>query len=170
MNKKVKYITQAAIIAAIYAVLTLVTWQFSSYAIQVRVAEALCVLILYTPAAVPGMFVGCLIGNLFMGTWADVLFGSMATLLAAVITSRIPPKAKYIYPLPTVIINTLVVPFILYYGYGITSMGNTTGTVATLLIMALSVFLGEVVACFVIGLPLMKLLGRIWPVLDRNNE
>lgn len=170
MNKKVRFITQAAIIAAIYAVLTLVTWQFSSYAIQVRVAEALCVLILYTPAAVPGMFVGCLISNIFMGTWADILFGSLATLLAAVITAGIPKKAKYIYPLPTVIVNALVVPFILYYGYGITSMGNATGTVATLLFMGVSVFLGEVVACFVIGLPLMKLLGRIWPVLDRNNE
>lgn len=170
MNKKVRFITQAAIIAAIYAVLTLVTWQFSSYEIQVRVAEALCVLIYYTPAAVPGMFVGCLISNIFMGTPVDMVFGSLATLIAALITTRIPRKAKMLYPLPTVIVNAVIVPLILYYGYGITSMGNATGTVVTLLILASSVAIGEAIACFAIGLPFMKLLDRIWPYMDRNNE
>lgn len=170
MNKKVRFITQAAIIAAIYAVLTLLTLQFSSYAIQVRVAESLCVLICYTPAAIPGMFVGCLISNIFSGTLADIIFGSLATLVAGLITAKMPKKQKKLYPIPTVVVNTVVVPFILYYGYGITSMGNAKGTVATLLLMAGTVCIGEVIACFFIGLPLIKILDRIWPIIGKDNE
>ena len=168
MKSKIRYITYAAIIAAVYAVLTMVTWQFSSLAIQVRVAESLCVLILYTPAAVPGMFVGCLIANLMSGTWVDVIFGSLATLFSAVITKKISSFGKYLIPLPTILINTLTIPFVLYYGYGITAMGSIESKAACIAIMALSVFIGESISCYGIGIPLMKAFDRIWPVISRE--
>lgn len=166
MNKRVRFITHAAIIAAIYAVLTIATWEFSSLAIQVRVAEALCVLIYYTPAAVPGVFVGCLLANVFGGSWIDIVFGSLATLIAALITGAIPKKLKYLYPLPTIVVNTLIIPFVLYFGYGVTSMGNATSMVAVLALLALSIFIGETISCYVIGIPLMNALKYIWPKIS----
>ncbi|MBP5331464.1 MAG: QueT transporter family protein, partial [Lachnospiraceae bacterium] len=78
-KKSVQLIAQAAIIAAIYVVLSLATYQFSYLEIQCRVAEALCMTIFYTPAGVWGVFVGCLITNIFGGAWLDMVFGSLAT-------------------------------------------------------------------------------------------
>ena len=170
MNTKIRFITQAAVIAAVYAVLTLATWEFSSYAIQVRASEALCVLIYFTPAAIPGMFVGCLLANIYSGAWIDVVFGSLATLVAALITGKIPKKHKYLYPLPTVLVNAAVIPFVLYYGYGITSMGNFTTTFGCIGIMVLTIMAGEAIACYGIGIPFMKAMTKIWPKISGETE
>lgn len=173
MNKKTKYIVHGAIIAALYAVLTMALWEFSSLAIQVRLSEALCVLPLFTPAAVPGLFIGCLISNLLSGTWIDVVFGSLATLIAAILTYVIGKKCrlaisgqlsrqrKCLAPLPAVVVNAIIIPLVLYYGYGITAMGNAVTTIGVLALLALSILIGQAIACYLIGMPLMHVFERI---------
>ena len=83
-QQRVRFITLAAIIAALYVVLTLVSAAFglSSGVIQVRISESLCILAFFTPAAIPGMTIGCLVSNLVTGANVlDVVFGTLATLL-----------------------------------------------------------------------------------------
>ncbi|MBR6950672.1 MAG: QueT transporter family protein [Oscillospiraceae bacterium] len=171
--KKTRFIVYAAVIAALYAVLTMALWEFSSLAIQVRLSEALCILPLFTPAAIPGLFIGCAVANILSGTWVDNVFGSLTTLAAAAVTAVIGKRfslgrrqglsrpRRWLAPLPAVVFNALVIPFVLYFGYGITSMGSTTATVGVLALMALSVFVGQAIACYVVGIPLMLLLERI---------
>ena len=182
MNKTAKFITQAAIIAAIYAVLSILTYSFSHLEIQCRVAEALCMTIFYTPAAIPGLFVGCLITNLLGGAWLDIVFGSLATLIAALLTKPITNrlhnkygntlsvKSSLLIPIPTVLVNALVIPFVLYYGYGITEMGSATSTLAVLGLMAFSVGAGEVISCYVFGPIIVKVLNRVDRVLHITEE
>lgn len=164
-NNRIRYITRGAIIAAIYAVLTIATWQFSSLAIQCRVSESLCVLYTMLPEAVPGIFVGCLISNMFSGTIVDIVFGSFATLLAGIITRKMGQKmgkrCKWLVPLPTVLVNTLIIPFVLMYGYGITEFGGVSATAGVLGMLALSIFIGETISCYVIGIPLMKFFEKM---------
>ena len=81
-NKKVLFLTQAAMIAAIYVVLTIVFQPFSFGQIQVRIAEALTILPVFTPTAIPGLYVGCMIGNILGGSiLPDIIWGSFATLI-----------------------------------------------------------------------------------------
>ena len=84
-DPRVLRITQGAVIAALYVVLTMVFAPISFGPVQVRIAEALCILPMFTPAAIPGLFIGCLIANLIGGgIILDVIFGSIATLIGAV--------------------------------------------------------------------------------------
>ena len=167
MKKRIRFLCHAAIIAALYAVLTFATWQFSSMGIQVRLAEALCILPAFTPAAIPGLFVGCLLANLMGGNLYDILFGSLATLFAAVLTRLIGKalqnkKTKpYLLPLPAIIVNALAVPFILYYGYGITSFLGFDSTLPVLALSALSVFIGQSISCAAVGIPLYFAFEKI---------
>ena len=121
-NKKVLFAVQAAMIAALYVVLTYITnlLGLASGTIQVRFSEALCILPVFTPAAIPGLFIGCLISNLITGgiIW-DIIFGSIATLLGALGTYFL-RKKKFVYTLPPVIANIIIVPLVLRYGYGLT--------------------------------------------------
>ena len=119
-NKKVLFIVQAAMIAAIYVVLTMFISAFNlaSGAIQVRVSEALTILPYFTPAGIPGLFIGCLLSNLSPGaTVYDVVFGSLATLLGAVGTYLL-RRHKFLCTLAPVAANMLIIPFVLRYGYG----------------------------------------------------
>ena len=118
-NQKTLFLAQAAIIAAIYVVLTVAFAPLSYGEIQVRFSEALTVLPYFTPAAVPGLFIGCLIAN-FMGgaVLPDIIFGSIATLLGA-LGSRFLRKNKYLVPVPPILANAIIVPFVLRYAYGI---------------------------------------------------
>jgi uncharacterized membrane protein len=158
MNKKSAFITQSAMIAAMYAALTVCTWQFSSLAIQFRLAEAMCVLPALTPAAIPGLTVGCALANLFAGNIPDAIFGTLATMLAAIATKLLADLCKGkllgLYPLPAVLFNTVAVPFILYYGYGYTTFGNLDSAVTVILTYALSVFIGQTTVCYGVGIPL----------------
>ncbi len=123
-NKKVLFAVQAAMIAALYVVLTYITnlLGLASGTIQVRFSEALCILPVFTPAAIPGLFIGCLISNLITGgiIW-DIIFGSIATLLGALGTYFL-RKKKFVYTLPPVIANIIIVPLVLRYGYGFTTV------------------------------------------------
>ena len=143
-NKKVLFLTQAAMIAAIYVVLTIIFRPFSFGEIQVRIAEALTILPVFTPAAIPGLVIGCLIGNLLGGSvlW-DVIFGSLATLIGALFTYLLRNRSKYLAPLPPILANTVIVPFVLYYAYGVN---------LPIPLMMLTVGIGEVISCGVLGM------------------
>lgn len=142
-KKNVLFLTQAAMIAALYVVLTLVFQAISFSEIQVRIAEALTILPAFTPAAVPGLFIGCIIGNIIGGSiLPDIIFGSLATLLGACFTYLLRKKSRYIAILPPIISNTLIVPFILRYAYGIN---------LPIPIMMLTVGIGEIISCGAFG-------------------
>ncbi|MBP5595616.1 MAG: QueT transporter family protein [Pseudobutyrivibrio sp.] len=114
-------ITQGAMIAALYVVLTWIAnaLGLANGAIQVRFSEALCILPIFTPAAIPGLFVGCLLANILNGCviW-DIIFGSIATLIGAFGTYFL-RKTKFVFTLPPVISNAVIVPFVLRYAYGV---------------------------------------------------
>lgn len=141
-NEKTTFITQGAVIAAIYVVLVFVFYYWSFGPIQFRVAEALTILPVFTPAAVPGLFIGCLIANITGGAviW-DIVFGSLATLIGAVGTYML-RKHPWAAPLPPILANTVIVPFVLKYAYGTEGM---------LWYFMLTVGLGEVIVCGVLG-------------------
>lgn len=143
------FMVQAAMIAAIYVVLTMVFAPFGFGEIQVRIAEALTVLPLFTPAAIPGLFIGCVIANLFgRAIVLDVIFGSLATLLGAVGTYLL-RNNKRLALMPPVIANALIVPFVLKYGYGVP---------LPIPFMMLTVGLGEVISCCMLGSVVRKAL------------
>ena len=156
-NKNVTFLTQAAMIAAIYVVLTLVFRPISFGEIQVRIAEALTILPVFTPAAVPGVFVGCLIANIIGGgILPDIVFGSLATLIGAVLTYKLREKNVLMAPVPPIAANTIIVPFVLFYGYGIN---------LPIPFMMLTVGVGEVLSCGVLGLVLYSALKRYKHIL-----
>jgi len=144
-NRKSTYLTQAAMIAALYVVLTQISHMFGldSHAIQLRFSEALTILPVFTPAAVPGLFVGCLLANFFAGClpW-DIVFGSLATLLGALGTYAL-RKHKWLAPIPPILTNTIIVPFVLAYVY------HFEGSVPYFM---LTVGIGELISCGVLGI------------------
>lgn len=157
-NKNVKMITQGAIIAALYVVLTMVAnaMGLANHAIQVRFSEALCVLPFFTVAAIPGLTVGCLISNLLTGAMVwDVLFGSLATLLGAIGTYVL-RKHKVLMLFPPVIANVVIVPFVLRYGYGFTWMFNDVEW--SIPYFAFTVGVGEIISVCGLGTVLLNAL------------
>ncbi len=152
--KSTKFLTQAALIAALYVVLTEISTLLglSSGVIQVRFSEAMCVLPLFTPAAIPGLTVGCIISNLLAGgiLW-DVVFGSLATLIGAVGTYYLSRVNKYLSPLTPILSNTIIIPFVLKLAYGFEG---------TLGFFFVTVFAGEFISCALLGIPLMLALEK----------
>ena len=120
MNKKVLYLVHGAVIAALYVVLTMLAnaLGLANYPIQVRFSEALTILPVFTPAAIPGLFLGCIISNTMTGCMLlDIIFGSLATLIGAFGTYLLRDKNKWLAPLPPIIANIIIVPFVLAYVY-----------------------------------------------------
>lgn len=152
-NKKALFITQAAVIAALYVVLVVVFNYISFGPIQFRVAEALTILPYFTPAAIPGLFIGCILANVIGGAvvW-DIIFGSIATLIGAVFTYLLRNKSKFLAPLPPVLANTIIVPWVLKYAYGAEEM---------VWFMAVTVGIGEILACYVLGMILLFALNKV---------
>ena len=164
MYKKVLSLVHAAVIAALYVVLTFVanSLGLASYAIQVRFSEALTILPYFTPAAIPGLFIGCLLSNILTGCMPlDVLFGSLATLLGALDTyylcGRAKPSAQtgnrkgWLAPLPPILANTLIVPFVLAYVY------RFEGSLPYFMV---TVCIGEILSCGVLGSILRNVLQK----------
>ncbi len=147
MNKT-KLVTQAAIIAAVYAALTIALMPYSYGVMQVRVSEALTVLPFFTSAAVPGLFIGCIIANIVggYGIW-DIVLGSTATLIAAYTSYKL--KRKIWVPLPPVIANALIIGTMLHYFLDL-----------PLLYCIGWVGLGELIACYGLGYPLLRFLEK----------
>jgi hypothetical protein len=106
-NKSTLFLVQAALIAAVYVVLTLVFAPFSYGEIQVRISEALTILPFFTPAAIPGLFVGCILANLLGGAIPlDIAFGSIATLIGAVFTYKLRNSNKWLAPVPPIVASS----------------------------------------------------------------
>ena len=150
---KIKYLAQAGIIAALYIVFTVIANAagLASGVIQVRISEALTVLPFFTPAAIPGLFLGCLLSNIIGGCviW-DIIFGSLATLLGALGTYAIRKKLPdWCAAIPPIIANTLIVPFVLSYAYEVPD---------SIPFLMLTVGAGEVISCGILGILLLKLL------------
>lgn len=149
-NKKIQYLTVSAMIAAVYLALTMLFYAISFSPMQSRLAEALTVLPYFTPLAIPGLFVGCLISNILGGNgiW-DIIFGSLATLLSAFLTYKLTfgrPRRKWLAPLPPVLINAVVIGAMLSVLYEL-----------PLFVTMLEVGVGQIIACYVAGFPLMLL-------------
>ncbi len=145
MNRnKIRTIAYAALIAAAYVALTMISAMFglSSGAVQIRISEALCVLPIFTFAAVPGVTVGCFLANILCGgTVYDIIFGTLATLIAAVITHFI--KNPAFSSLPTIASNAIIIPIVL--------IASGVGNIDLFPYFALTVGLGEVISCGVLG-------------------
>jgi len=140
----------SGIIAAVYAVLTILLQAISFQAVQVRVSEALTLLPVLFPAAIPGLTIGCLLANLMSPVgWMDIVFGTMATLIAAVLT-RVLRKNLYLAALMPVLSNAIIIGIMLHVAFG-----------EPLWMSMLTVGAGEALACFVLGIPLVKGLEKV---------
>ena len=161
-HNRILSLTQAAMIAAIYVVLTYVFSAFSFGQVQIRIAEALTILPVFTPAAIPGLFVGCLIGNIAGGAvLPDIIFGSIATLIGAVGTRLLRKRNPVICTLPPIVANTIIVPFVLRFAYGVN---------LPIPFMMLTVGIGEVVGCGVFGVLLHSILKRYKEVIFKTSR
>ena len=151
-DKKVLFLTQGAMIAALYVVLTMIFAPISFSEIQVRVSEALTILPVFTPAAVPGLFIGCIIANILGGAvLPDIIFGSIATSIGAVFTWKLRERSPYLAPIPPIVSNAVIVPFVLRYAYGVP---------LPIPFMMLTVGIGEVISCGVFGMILYFALKK----------
>ncbi len=149
-----KFMAQGAIIAALYAALTILFAPISYGAVQVRISEAFTILPLFTPAAIPGLFIGCLLANILGGAivW-DIIFGSIATLIGAALGYLLRFN-RWLVPIPTIVSNSVIIPFILKYGYAIDMPIG-------LLIVYIAI--GEIIGCYLLG----ELLGSA--ILKRGD-
>lgn len=157
-SNRVLLLCQAALIAALYIVLTFIAnaMGLANYAVQVRFSEALTILPYFTPAAIPGLFVGCLLSNILTGcALPDIIFGSLATLIAAILTYKLRSN-KWLAPIPPIAANAIIIPFVLLYAYGIKPLWFSFITVTA----------GEIISCGILGMLLLislqKHAGRIF--------
>lgn len=151
-NKNVRFITTAAMIAALYVVLVLAFAPISFGAIQARIAEALTILPYFTPAAIPGLTVGCLISNILGGAdMLDIIFGTLATLIGAFGSYYI-RKFKYLVWLPPFLANTIIVPWVLRIAYFAED---------SIPYMMFTVGVGEILTCGILGTALLLVLSRV---------
>jgi uncharacterized membrane protein len=155
--KNTKFLIQASVIAAVYAVLTIMLMPFSYGVMQVRISEALTVLPYFTPAAIPGLFIGCLVSNM-VGPYGlmDMVLGSSATLIAAICSYYLRSRPLLV-PLPPVLANGIVVGSMLYFVYKVPM---------PLTVCMLWVAAGELIACYAIGYPLLRLLQKYKKIFE----
>ena len=150
-SKKLVFICQAAVIAALYVVLTYVFSAFASGVIQVRVSEALTILPAFTPAAIPGLVIGCLLSNTLTGcVLLDIIFGSVATLIGA-LGSYALRRHTWLVPIPPIVSNMIIVPFVLRFAYGATDAFP---------FMIATVGAGEIISCYLLGMILYGALKK----------
>ena len=157
-NKSVLFITHSAVIAGIYTALTLIGAPLASGVWQLRISEMLTILPVLTPAAVPGLAIGCILSNLIMGaSIIDVVFGSLASLIGAVFTyllRNIALEKKhmgFIASIPPILANTIIIPIVLYF---------TINTEFSIYFMMLTVAVGEIASCGVLGTLLLGILKK----------
>ena len=151
-SKKLVFICLAAVIAALYVVLTYVFSAFASGVIQVRVSEALTILPAFTPAAIPGLVIGCLLSNTLTGcVLLDIIFGSVATLIGA-LGSYALRRHTWLVPIPPIVSNMIIVPFVLRFAYGATDAFP---------FMIATVGAGEIISCYLLGMILYGALKKV---------
>jgi len=158
-NDAIFFICRAGIIAGLYVALTYLASALglASGVIQFRISEILTILPFFTLSAVPGLFIGCLLSNILTGCvlW-DIIFGSLATLLGAIgsylIGKFLPKKlATWTVAIPPILFNILIVPFVLRYAYGVED---------AIWFLMLTVGAGEVVCCYIAGVPLLFAIDK----------
>lgn len=151
MKASTKFLVQAALLAAIYSALTIVLGSFGYGPIQFRIAEALTVLPAVMPSAIPGLFIGCILANWFGGFgMIDIIFGSLATLLAGFSTYLL-RKYRFLFPLPPVIFNAIIVGAYVYILYD-----NSFSMALTMFFIGIS----EFIICYTLGLPLISFIKK----------
>lgn len=171
MKKSASFLAQSAVIAALYATLTLLPFGLSFDALQFRFAEALTILPFFTPAAIPGLAIGCVIANIWSRFGIiDVIFGSLATLLAALLTYYLSKVkfGRFFAPMPPVILNGLFVGALIAVAT-VPKTFNADIFIKTFIPFALSVGFGELVVCYGLGLPLLLVLDRYKYKIFKNN-
>ena len=155
MKRNTLSLTRAALIAALYVILTFISQMFglASGVIQIRLSETLTVLPLFYKEAIPGLWIGCIIANILTGCapW-DVVFGSLATLLGAIGTYYIGRKKPILGPVFPVISNMVIVPLVLQAVYGVKE---------SFIFLAVTVGIGEVICCGLLGWQLYKALKNV---------
>ena len=159
---KTASLTHAAIIAALYIVLTFIAnaLGLANYAVQVRFSESLTVLPYFTPAAIPGLFIGCLLSNILTGcALPDIIFGSIATLIGAFVTHAL-RRYKWAAPIGPILSNAIIIPYVLLYSYGIRPLWFSFVTVT----------IGEIISCGILGMILLTTLEKYRNVLFKNGE
>lgn len=154
----VKRLVRCAVIAAVYVVLCLALAPFSYGAVQVRIAEALCLLPVFGAEYIVGVTLGCFLANLLGSTVIDVMFGTLATLLACLVTYKLRDvRVKGLAipaSLPPVVFNMLIVG-----AFEITFFfSDTAPTAALAAFNAVAVGIGEIISCTVVGVALVKLV------------
>ena len=157
--KRARFTAHAALIAALYVALTYIAFWLGldKGAVQLRFSEALCALLCFTPAAIPGLTVGCVLANLLTGAhFLDVIFGSLATLLGAfggyALRSFAKKRAFVFMPtLPTVLANAIIVPLLLIFVYGVED---------AYLFLLCTVTLGELLSATALGTVLILALRK----------
>lgn len=155
-------LTQAAIIAALYIVLTFLSNAFglANFAVQVRFSESLTILPYFTKAAIPGLFIGCLLSNILTGcAMPDIVFGSLATLIGAVVTYAL-RRYKWAAPIGPILSNAVTIPFVLLYAYGIKPLWFSFVTVTA----------GEIISCGLLGMLLLFALEKHRRTLFRYEK
>ena len=150
-NKKVKRLTEAAVVAAIYVALTLISKPFTIGFVEVRISEALCILPFFLPGSVWGLFAGCFIANVFSGSIIDIVIGSLATLIGAYVTSKI--KNKWLCPLPAIISNTVLIPFVIMNYSGVWNL-------SAYLVASGGVLASEIASVYILGMVLLLALEK----------
>ena len=158
-SRGVRKMTRGALIASLYVALTYVASVFglSSGVIQFRISEALTILPVFMPEAIPGLFIGCIISNLMTPAVhpLDILFGSIATLIGALLTyllRHLPERFKWIATLPPILANSIIVPFVLMFAYGVPG---------SYFYFMLTVFIGEAVCAGIGGTVLYFALRKV---------
>lgn len=159
-NKAVYFMVYGAAIAAIYVVLTMMFAPIAFGPVQFRISEALCILPFFTPAAIPGLFLGCLLSNLLCGAATlDVIFGSLATLVGAAGSYAL-RRHKWAVCVPPILANAVVIPWVLRYAYGSPDL---------IPVAMVTVGIGEILAIGVLGNLLLAALSRYRYVIFRKN-
>lgn len=162
MNKKTLYLTYAALIAALYVVLVKIFEPISYNDIQARVAEALTVLPYFTPAAIPGVTLGCLISNLLSPApnVYDIVLGTLATLIAAILSYEL-RKYKYLVPVPPILVNAVIIPWVIKLSSNL--------PVSTIPFMMLTVGIGQVLSAGIMGMVLLLALDKVKHIVFKTD-
>lgn len=162
-DRTIYFMVHAAAVAAVYTVLTMLFAPISFGPVQFRISEALCILPVFTPAAVPGLFLGCLLSNFFCGAAVlDVVFGSIATLIGALGSYKL-RKIKWAVCIPPIVSNTIIIPWVLRYAYGSADL---------IPVAMLTVGIGEILAAGLLGNMLLLMLeryGRLFEKISVKN-
>ncbi len=159
MDSKIYGITKASMIAAIYAALTLIAASWSFTANQFRFSEALTILPIFTPYAIPGLTIGCFLSNLASPVGIlDFVFGTLATFLSAICTRALRNvrirNIPILAPLPPVIFNAIIIGWLISYTM------PSGFTLAAFITSGLSVGFGELIVCYGLGLPLAMAIQK----------